>query len=138
MNQETKMNPEVKKLWVDALRSGEYQQGRDYLMMTTPDGIEYCCLGVLTELYNKLFPGNLSYEKLENGAIQVRDEMNKYGLFTQKTNSYLIEPVLNWAGLNSCNPTVNTQGGTGISLAGLNDDKKLTFDEIADCIDNSL
>ena len=40
------MNKEVKKKWVDALRSGEYAQGRSSLR----DHDEYCCLGVLCEL----------------------------------------------------------------------------------------
>lgn len=38
---------EVRQLWVKALRSGEYKQGRTRLR--TKDG-KYCCLGVLTDL----------------------------------------------------------------------------------------
>jgi hypothetical protein len=37
------MNPELKKKWVKALRSGEYKQGRGYLANKG----KYCCLGVL-------------------------------------------------------------------------------------------
>ena len=40
------MNKELKKRWVAALRSGEYQQTREYLQ----DEIGYCCLGVLCDL----------------------------------------------------------------------------------------
>lgn len=52
-----KMNPEVKTLWVQALRSGEYPQGKGRLNRThsltdmQPTG--YCCLGVLCDVYNK-------------------------------------------------------------------------------------
>lgn len=46
-----KMNPEVKKLWVEALRSGEYTQGQSVLHNTETN--EYCCLGVLCELAQK-------------------------------------------------------------------------------------
>lgn len=42
----TKMNPELKAKWVEALRSGEYQQGVMYLKR---DGC-FCCLGVLCEV----------------------------------------------------------------------------------------
>ncbi len=40
------MNQKVKELWVKALRSGEYQQGKEHLRK---DG-QYCCLGVLCDL----------------------------------------------------------------------------------------
>lgn len=41
------MNPEIKKLWVDALRSGDYAQGQGRLRSVSD---KYCCLGVLCEL----------------------------------------------------------------------------------------
>lgn len=41
------MNPEMKQKWLEALRSGKYQQGKHYLR-TTQD--QYCCLGVLCDL----------------------------------------------------------------------------------------
>ena len=37
------MDPAIKKKWVAALRSGEYEQGQGYLQK---DG-KFCCLGVL-------------------------------------------------------------------------------------------
>lgn len=40
------MDPELKAKWVEALRSGNYQQGRYSLKK---DG-KYCCLGVLCEV----------------------------------------------------------------------------------------
>lgn len=40
------MNPEIKEKWLKALRSGKYQQGKNYLYI---DGC-YCCLGVLCDL----------------------------------------------------------------------------------------
>lgn len=41
-----KMNPEVKRRWIEALRSGKYQQSRKYLH----DENGFCCLGVLCDL----------------------------------------------------------------------------------------
>lgn len=41
-----KMNAALKAKWVDALRSGDYQQGEMFLRR---DG-KHCCLGVLCEL----------------------------------------------------------------------------------------
>ena len=40
-----KMDPEVKAKWLEALRSGEYTQGR--LTLHNRMSNEYCCLGVL-------------------------------------------------------------------------------------------
>jgi hypothetical protein len=39
----TRLDADIKEKWLAALRSGEYQQGREFLYS---DG-KYCCLGVL-------------------------------------------------------------------------------------------
>ena len=49
------MKPELKQAWIEALRSGKYEQGtgllkRDYSHMNTEAGATYCCLGVLLEV----------------------------------------------------------------------------------------
>lgn len=61
----TKMNPEVKKKWIDALRSGNYEQGRGTLIEENTDKTrQYCCLGVLADIIapekiaSKLRPGH--------------------------------------------------------------------------------
>ena len=41
------MNAEIKARWLEALRSGKYQQGR-YVLRTADN--TYCCLGVLCDL----------------------------------------------------------------------------------------
>ena len=42
----SKLKPKVKKAWVAALRSGNYDQTENYLRV----GNNYCCLGVLCDL----------------------------------------------------------------------------------------
>jgi hypothetical protein len=44
------MNPDVKKRWVRALRSGKYMQGKGKLKSDRG----YCCLGVLAQIEGKL------------------------------------------------------------------------------------
>ena len=44
------MNAEVKKKWVDALRSGKYRQGRMRLRVVDPNGDKFCCLGVRCDM----------------------------------------------------------------------------------------
>lgn len=45
-----KLNPDLKKQWIEALRSGDYQQCRAKLT----DGKGYCCLGVLAKISDRL------------------------------------------------------------------------------------
>lgn len=40
------MKPEIKKLWIGALRSGQYKQGKGHLCQNN----RYCCLGVLYDV----------------------------------------------------------------------------------------
>ena len=45
------MDAELKQRWVEALRSGEYQQGEENLHKQLPNGKDlYCCLGVLCDI----------------------------------------------------------------------------------------
>lgn len=45
------MDANLKKKWLDALRSGEYEQGSDQLVMTFMDEQDkFCCLGVLADI----------------------------------------------------------------------------------------
>jgi hypothetical protein len=39
------MDPQIKQRWVDALRSGQYKQGKGFLHR----GNKFCCLGVLCD-----------------------------------------------------------------------------------------
>lgn len=44
---------EQKKLWCEALRSGEYEQGRHNMLRASADGSSprFCCLGVYADLF---------------------------------------------------------------------------------------
>jgi hypothetical protein len=45
------MDAELKKQWVEALRSGNYKQCTEQLRDGNPEeGFSYCCLGVLADL----------------------------------------------------------------------------------------
>jgi hypothetical protein len=48
------MKENIAKMWVKALRSGEYKQVKNTLCGVRKDGdVGFCCLGVLTDLYMK-------------------------------------------------------------------------------------
>jgi hypothetical protein len=40
----------LQRKWIKALRSGKFTQGTGSLREEQPDGVDYCCLGVLCEV----------------------------------------------------------------------------------------
>jgi hypothetical protein len=133
------MNPEIKKLWVEALRSGEYAQSTGALCNLKNVGTEsrdeyavkgYCCLGVLTDLAVKA--GVVEWERSGDGLpVQGVREMIEPGINTVVT-ALTPQKVVDWAGLEWTNPMVRGQ-----SLAGLNDQGK-SFEQIAKLIEEEL
>jgi hypothetical protein len=109
------MNPQIKQKWVDALRSGEYQQTRNYLR--TDNG--FCCLGVLCDLYGK--ENNVEWDLVNDGGnYEFQDE-----------ESHLPSSVRKWAGIADGGPLGNGQIGTLVTL----NDSGTIFNEIADLIE---
>ena len=47
LSEDPRFDPELKARWLEALRSGRYQQGRQSLRPTLES---YCCLGVLCDV----------------------------------------------------------------------------------------
>ena len=129
------MNPEIKTKWLEALRSGDYRQGRNVLKQQhgPKDTPQFCCLGVLCDL------------AIEDGLTVEVDEV----FFNEKSNTYyndcyelLPEAVADWAGLPSVNPEVNiydheVDAADLTTIADLNDEGS-TFAEIADVIEKEL
>lgn len=111
------MNERVKKLWVEALRSGAYRQTHGVLRTSNePDA--YCCLGVLTDLYCK-------------------ETRSTWGEALAGHEDECLPPrVRVWAGTDSEDPDLN-DGAESRSASGFNDDGT-SFTEIADMIERSL
>lgn len=118
------MNPEVKRKWVEALRSGKYKQGKERLCDKDNN---FCCLGVLCDIY-------LSERNDEWENTSGIDKLC-YGL-----SCYPPPEVRNWAGLDYRNPHVKVPCGPDgtRSLGVLNDDCNYTFEQIADLIEEQL
>lgn len=111
------MNQEIKKLWIDGLRSGKYRQGQGALK--TPYG-EYCCLGVLCDIYREV----TGFGEWVDGAYQSFNESNSISLSPD---------VVKWAGLKESNPIFG-----GHDAIGLNDKEQYTFEQIANEIEKYL
>jgi hypothetical protein len=118
-------NEEVIGRWVDALRSGEYSQGKGALCEFNKSNYSYCCLGVLCEL-------------AKQDGIVVKKEILYCNGYSEGYASYngssgtLPQDVITWAGLPSGNPI--TWAGF---LTNLND-YGMSFTEIADVIEEEF
>jgi hypothetical protein len=136
------MNPEFKTQWIAALRSGEYTQGHGTLQ--THDN-EFCCLGVLCDLYAK--DGGGEWERRDSPGSNshiFRMDHNGDDDYGHQSRHYLPSNLREVAGLP------DEFGGSGrlvglydlegceVVLSDLNDSKEFTFDQIADVIDYFL
>ncbi len=133
----TKMNPEVKKKWIDALRSGWYDQGSEKLR--SDQG--YCCLGVLCDLYSQEKNTDWEFRGITETNLQPQD----YWYF-EGESEFLPESVKEWAGLPVGNPSVRvdvTEEEDGDDwfyndeIANLND-SGYTFNELSKLIEQQF
>lgn len=123
------MKPAIKRRWVDALRSGKYEQGRGLLCH---DG-RFCCLGVLCELAAE--DGVVERQPRTDGAV-VFDRTPNAGL----TAGLVLLPaaVMAWAGLDVDYAGRVVIGGKYEPIPDHNDDGGASFDELADAIEAQL
>ena len=91
------MNSKIKEVWVNALRSGKYEQGSEKLRSETG----YCCLGVLCDIYAQ--EHNTQWEF--RGDEEINPQSQDYWYFDEHSE-FLPESVMNWAELKTHNPTV--------------------------------
>ena len=131
--------------WVDALRSGDYHQGREYLKRTVYGEPLFCCLGVACDLFAKAHP-----DKAKWVALPLVERVQTFwveGAFAGES-SELPTQVCEWLGLAELpydlrrsdeqfhNPSVTFYNGhEETTLVRLNDRELLTFDEIAATIE---
>lgn len=126
------MKKEIKKLWLDALRSGKYKQTLGELRSGYDDEKKYCCLGVLTDICR------IKTKKSWLSLLDITEEI-------------LSHQVTKWAGLDSPDPEVRINKKEGISVKNPGNKKAITtlklsevndsgadFNTIADLIEKQL
>ena len=126
------MRPEVKEEWVEALRSGEYEQTKGFLhRLEANDDIPvgYCCLGVLCDLAVK--------------AGVVENDPDGVVEYFGNEQAVLPRAVEIWAGLDQEGklPTPIVMGDNeakAMSLVSLNDSYNYTFEQIADVVEEQF
>ena len=144
-----KINPEVKKKWVEALRSGKFEQGRSRLVgiSSKPKDIVgeaksdkcYCCLGVLCEVYaedTKMTgkqKNEFIHEVSTNEAPALTPGFSKWlglGKVSKREGGYF-----------TFNPNLTVEideEKESESIAELNDDYEFTFQDLATLIEEQL
>jgi len=113
------VNKEIKARWVDALRSGVYNQTRGVLQNEKG----YCCLGVLCDIHAN--------------ETNTRWVPEAFSFVYASEINVLPTIVRKWAGLKHKDPTVKVDGAHE-ALSNMNDILRKTFAEIADVIEKGL
>ena len=125
------MNKDVKKKWVDALRSGRFKQGRSRLNYANES---YCCLGVLCEI--AVSEGATDPARLKDGV----GRSMTYGW----SSTVPPDDVLEWAGIDdepvfpARDDSMHNTWSAANKLIDLNDDQRAPFEVIADWIEANL
>jgi hypothetical protein len=140
----TEEQKERLRLWVSALRSGEYKQGSNRLRLEDPDTgeITWCCLGVACDIAQKngapvQLAGNplvyqhpfVEKEFLVDGYVTAEEILPDGTLLHSSSHTYMPRAVLEWYGI----PEGSWQGDPvvhGDHLASWND-RGIDFETIA-------
>jgi hypothetical protein len=108
--------------WVAALRSGEFKQGIGQLAHKRDNEPRYCCLGVACELAAR------------KGIVSKQEERAQDIVYDNMLGG-LPEPVREMLNLSTNNGQMY-RDAISESLAFLNDEKRLSFQEIAAIIES--
>jgi hypothetical protein len=119
------MKRDIATKWTAALRSGEYQQGKEVLRAND----SFCCLGVLCELHRQENGGE--WVPTQTGSSRVAGSQDYSAPNGDWDHSLLPEAVADWAGLRSVGPEVGDR-----ELAERND-SGWTFSQLAGLIENN-
>jgi hypothetical protein len=117
------------KAWAEALRSGEYQQGRHALTVVDTTGCRDerdCCLGVACKL------------AVNAGVIEPAEEVGGQLVYNDSgraESGILPEPVRAWLGLMTRDSTFVGESGLDDQLSSLNDGGA-SFERIATIIES--
>lgn len=133
------------RLWIDALRSGEYKQGLNRLTTILPDGTQHdCCLGVACKLAMKNAVALAIYYESLAGDVNVRR------VHYNSAFSLMPQAVSNWLGVPYWQQNTNNGDVTidfpvledrhyhseerSVTLSWMND-KGMSFSQIADVLE---
>lgn len=135
------MNTELIEKWVEALRSGDYKQGRQALRNKYN---EYCCLGVLCDISKKHLEIDWEPEDIDDDFEIYIMEKNG-GVLPNSVWEYLGKEVDYKVNISTSNSKILNVVAESflyplikISLVTLNDIYKLSFSQIADILEEEF
>lgn len=131
------MNKRIKKLWVNALRTGEISHKRKHVTVRKRKShlrvgkVGFCCLGVLCEIY-RIDTGK--------GEWDEQPDVTSFKIGNNYDDETLPEAVWKWAGLPDTNPDTSIRRGGNVilTLTNINDYDGYPFSKIADIIERDL
>jgi hypothetical protein len=128
------MDKERLKEWIDALRSGEYVQGRGNLATQEGGVVRYCCLGVACEVAIK---DGLDLESRWGRPIgnEVEEWVETDHKFYDSEDLVLPPAVQDWLGIPGSTTVEVMLNGMEGSVIDLNDDEGWDFNQIADALE---
>jgi hypothetical protein len=118
------------RLWVDGLRSGQFAQGQMRLTRINEDGNQFdCCMGVACKV-------------AVNNGVEVEVVEDEISVMYDGEEEFLPLSVQDWLGFEGHNPVLDPNPDSHESApdgllhaAEANDDKKWTFEQIADALE---
>lgn len=132
------MNKERIQLWVDALESDEYYQGKGYLTEIVNGKELDCCLGVACKVAKK---HGLNIEVAREYSADADDHRQQNEGHIEYDNDVAVLPssVRKWYGFEDTDPALVFDADRDYDLgiihcAEANDDRGLTFREIASLV----
>lgn len=108
------MNKEAKEMWIEALKSGKYTQGKHCLKSNDN---AYCCLGVLVKVFEDHY--GLKFDQRINSCLNAVEFGSFYSVSTPP------EIVIDWINISKNHLTL---------LMNLNDKHNCTFAGIAEIL----
>lgn len=134
-------NTENMRTFVAALRSGEFQQGRNKLEKNVDGVVVHCCLGVACRV---ALANGVEMEITSKPDAFTRDAITSF----HGNSSFMPPKVSQWLGLAGSgsdydktgwpeNPALVAEDGVEYSASVLNDERLYTFDQIADAFERT-
>lgn len=124
------MDKRIKQKWLDALRSGDYEQGKFWLRCGNKEDSNFCCLGVLCDIYSREHDEQWKFP--EDSKNFDATEYAAEAFSFEGESELLPNSVAEWAGF-----VVAVDERPIRNLADLNDKGK-TFEEIANVIEKQF
>ena len=121
-------NERAVRMWVNALRSGDFKQGRTALRrsvsISSRHEHEYCCLGVACEVYRGLS---------DDGDDKWVGDTSDDNFWFQGNSAFMPQIVRQWLGIGRAD-----WGDLEGQLIAMNDQHGKNFNQIADKIEAEL